>query len=452
MKKIQAIFFISLIATGLSAQSGILDAYVNEGLQNNLSLRQKEINFLKSQQLLKQARALFYPDISLNARYTVAEGGRIIDFTAGTMLNPVYQTLNSLLGSSQFQDIENQEFAFYRPTEHETKVQLIQPIIDTRLLYNQKINKELGNAIRADADAYSRQLVAEIKTAYFNYLKTTRLLELLDHTKSLLVENIRVNQRLFENDKVTIDYVYRSKAELSKLEQQYAEGLKSHHVARGWFNFLLSRPMDTDILSDPGLDTVQLTDRLERLTDRAIATREELQMLASYSRVADNHLGMNQGNKLPSLYAAVDYGFQGTHYEFNGKQDYVLASLVLRWNIFHGFENRAKISEARMEQDLRQTQLEETEKQIRLQIINAYYALLAEGESIEASRDELSSARNAFRVVERKFEEGQASLIEFMDARNGMTQAEQHLIISEYDYHIRYAEMERFACLYELKK
>ena len=96
--------------------------------------------------------------------------------------------------------------------------------------------------------------------------------------------------------------------------------------------------------------------------------------------------------------------------------------------------------------------MEETEQQIRLQIIEAYYALLAAEESITAAEEELNSADKAFRVIERKYGEGQASLIEFIDARTGMTQAEQRLIISRYDHQIRYAELERVACLYNISK
>ena len=184
------IVILSGLALGAAGQEEALDNYVDEGLKNNLALKQKEVSYQKSVEVLKQARALFFPDISLNARYTAAEGGRIIEFPVGTMLNPVYQSLNYLLGQDLFPDIENMEFGFYRPTEHETKVRLAQPIIDTKIIYNQRINKELSNAIRADAGAYKRQLVAEIKTAYFNYQKTVSLLQLVDDTRELLVENM----------------------------------------------------------------------------------------------------------------------------------------------------------------------------------------------------------------------------------------------------------------------
>ena len=442
------IVILSGLTLGSAGQEETLDNYIDVGLENNLALKQKEVNYLKSMEVLKQTRALFFPDISLNARYTAAEGGRVIDFPVGTMLNPVYQSLNYLLGQDLFPDIENLDFAFYRPTEHETKIRLAQPIVDTKIIYNQKINKELSRVVMADAGAYKRQLVAEIKTAYFNYLKTVKLLQLVDDTRELLVENVRVNKSLFDNNVVTIDNVYRSRAELSKLERQEAEARKNHEVARAYFNFLLNRPFETNILTDIHYDSITQTLMLDDLAEHAVVNREELEMLRSYSRVAENNLSMNQMNKLPNLYAVVDYGFQGRHYEFNMRQDYLFASLIFKWDLFHGFHNKARIGEARIEQRLRDTQLEEAEKQIRLETIGAHYDLIASVESVKASTEELLSARNAFRVINRKYGEGQATLIEFIDARSTMTQAEMLLIISKYDFHIKYADLERVACLY----
>jgi len=442
------IVILSGLTLGTAGQGKTLDSYIDEGFENNLALKQKEVNYLKSMEVLKQARALFFPDISLNARYTAADGGRIIEFPVGTMLNPVYQSLNYLLGQDQFPDIANMEFAFYRPTEHETKIRLAQPIVDTKIIYNQKINKELSRAVLADAGAYKRQLVAEIKTAYFNYLKTLKLLQLVDDTRELLVENVRVNESLFDNNVVTVDNVYRSRAELSKLERQEAEARKNHEVARAYFNFLLNRPFETMILADIRYDSITQILMLDDLSEHAVVNREELEMLRSYSRIAESNLSMNQMNKLPNLYAVVDYGFQGRNYEFNMRQDYLFASLIFRWDLFHGFQNKARIGEARIEQQLRDTRLEETEKRIRLETIASHYDLIASVESVQASTEELRSARNAFRVINRKYGEGQATLIEFIDARSTMTQAEMLLIISKYDFHIKYAELERVACLY----
>ncbi len=436
----------------LKGQEAVLEVYIDEGLENNLALKQKEVSYQKSLMALKQARSWFYPDISLNLRYSAAEGGRLIEFPVGNMLNPVYQSLNTLLGQELFPDIENMNFAFYRPTEQETRVSLVQPLVDPKIYYNSRIRKELSSAIKADAESYQRQLVADIKTAYFNYLKTLRLIQLLDKTRELLEENVRVNEKLYENSIVTIDNVYRSRAEMSKLDQESAMARRNMQVAKAYFNFLLNRSFESDINKESSYDSIPGLLLLGNLTNQALENREELEMLRSYSRAAESNLNMNQMDRMPSLYAAVDYGFQGTDYEFNSRQDYIFASLVLHWDIFHGFEKKAKIGEARVAQDIRSTQLQETEQQIRLQAVAAYYDLLASGESIQAAEEELLSSKKAYRVVDRKFREGQASLIEFIDSRTSMTQAEEKLIISKFDYHIKYAELERTACLYEFEK
>ena len=446
------IIFLSIIPGRINSQTDILINYINEGLESNLALRQKQAGYEKSMAALKEARSWYFPNISVNARYSVADGGRMIEFPIGDMLNPVYSSLNMLIGSDQFPMMENLEFMFLRPQEHETKVSLIQPIVDPRIYYNNKINKHLVQAKQADADTYKRQLVAEIKTAYYNYLKVLRLEQLVYDTKSVLEENVRVNESLYRNDKVTIDNVYRSKAELSKLEQQEAEVIKSIKVSQSWFNFLLNKPLVTEIaLSElPGLsDSAFIPIDLPSAENSALNTREEITMLENYSSANDYLISMNQSQKLPTLYGAVDYGFQGEEYKFNSDYDYVMASVVLRWNLWHGFENKAKISQARIERNIRQDQLEESKNQIRLQVIQSYYDLEASQASIIAAREESKSARQAFQVINRKFTGGQANLIQFIDARTAMTNSELSLIISQYDYLIKHAEFERVACLYE---
>ena len=111
--KISLISILILITTLAHGQL-ILEDYVKYGLENNLALKQKETSYLKSLEALSEARGLFYPDISFQARYTISEGGRVIEFPVGDLLNPVYLTLNQLTTSQMFPVLENQEILFLR--------------------------------------------------------------------------------------------------------------------------------------------------------------------------------------------------------------------------------------------------------------------------------------------------------------------------------------------------
>ncbi|MBN1198307.1 MAG: TolC family protein, partial [Bacteroidales bacterium] len=121
-----AIFLLIGVSISGSAQNQVLENYIREGFDNNLGLKQKQLNYARSLQVLNQAKALFFPDLGFSARFTVAEGGRTIDFPVGDLLNPVYATLNELTHSQQFPQVGNEQIYFIRPTEQETKLTLRQ--------------------------------------------------------------------------------------------------------------------------------------------------------------------------------------------------------------------------------------------------------------------------------------------------------------------------------------
>jgi outer membrane protein TolC len=440
--KIKLFIFIFLIPAFLSGQE-VLKEYIRYGIENNLALKQKQSGYEKSLEALKEARGLFYPNISLNARYTVSEGGRVIDFPVGDLLNPVYSTLNSLTSSAMFPMIENQQIRFLRPTEQETKIRLAQPVFNPDIYYNSKIKKELSVFEETDVNQYKRELIAEIKKAYYNAAMADGILSMLTETRKLLLENVRVNKKLVENDKLTIDYLYRSEAELSKFDQELQNAEKNKKIASSYFNFLLNKPLSDSIILQQPLSFPVLDGLTGDFSLSAIKNREELKKLGNYSNINDMQIKMNQSGKLPDLFVAVDYGFQGEKYKFNKNQDYVQASAVLTWNLFSGFQNKARIKQAMMDKAIIGSQLEEARKQIELQVINTMNELLTSEKGITAAETRLKNASEGFRLVKRKYEEGQASLIEFLDARTTMTQAEENLIISKFSYLSCFAEFEK---------
>ena len=437
------IFFVPMLLNGQEA----LKEYVQFALDNNLVLKQKQASYEKSIEALKEARGLFYPDISFNARYSVAQGGRTIDFPVGDLLNPVYSTLNSLTHSSSFPMVENQQVNFLRPSEQETKLRLVQPLFNPDIYYNSKIKKELSVFGEADVDQYRRELIAEIKKAYYNVSMTDGILKMLSETRKLLLENIRVNRKLVENDKATMDNVYRSEAELSKFDQDMQNADKNRKIAAAYFNFLLNKPLTDSIILQQPVTFPALSDIKTDYNQSALENREELKKLQYYDDMNDMKVKMDQSGKLPDLFLAVDYGFQGEKYVFNKNQDYVLASAVLSWNLFAGFQNRAKIKQAKIDKTIIESQLEEAKQGIRLQVINILNELLTAEKGIAAAEARLKNSREGFRLVKRKHEEGQANLIEFMDARTNLTQAEENLIVSKFTYLSCFAEFEKITAV-----
>ena len=61
----------------------VVQQYVAQALDSNLGLQGQDLQVDRSAAALDAAKARFWPELSLNARYTAAQGGRTIDFPIG---------------------------------------------------------------------------------------------------------------------------------------------------------------------------------------------------------------------------------------------------------------------------------------------------------------------------------------------------------------------------------
>ena len=432
---------LGLSCTFLQAQNSYLDSYIREGLESNKGLKQKQLDYAGDLSALKEAKGFFFPDITMNARYTVARGGRTIEFPVGDLLNPVYSTLNMLTGTEFFPQIENQEFSFYRPTEHETKVSVVQPIFNSDIVQNYKIKKQYAEVARIDVERYKRELIKEITKAYYDYKKAHNLLLLADTSLSLVQENLRVSRKLVENDKVTIDAVYRSESELSKVEVQRAQANKLVEASRAYFNFLLNRSLDAPVElmeETPVLPGVPL----EEATRLALQNRDELQQIEEYKQLNQHVTALHKGKNIPGVFGVVDYGFQGEQYSFTSEDDFMLASLVMKWNLFQGNVNHQKVQQSRIQGEKLEELYLETQQQISLELINNFYGMQAAFESVESAGKQARSAMRAYELINRKYREGQSSLLELIDARTNVTSAAANSIVAKSEYYSQLADFE----------
>ncbi len=442
LRTLPALLMLTAMAHGQPRLS--LDDYVREGLANNLALKQQKLMLEKSGQSVRQASGLFMPSVTLNARYTQL-GGNVVNL--GDALNPAYAALNQLTNSSAFPT----DFDLRLPLRQETKISLTQPLLQPNVLFNYQIQNSLYSATEAATHVSERDLAAKIKTAYLTHAKTMRVVELYEKTLPLLDENVRVNERLVANQKATLDALYRAKAELSDVKQKLADAERQQDAAAQYFNYLLARPLGSEIqvIADDAL-AVELTMSLDDAQAKAKSSREELMQLKAGIAAAETSVNINTANFFPTLSLGIDYGFQGNRYDFRSGQDFFTASLVAQWNIFNGFQDDAKRQQAVIETKRLETQLADTENLIALQVRQAHHDVRVAKQAIQTASDRLLAAQKSFELIAKKYEQGKAAQVEYLDARTAYTNAGINEIITRYDYFIKQVEMERAAGLYKL--
>ncbi len=425
----------------------VVKEYLGIALDGNLALRTQDIEVERSVAALEAAKARYFPELAVNARYTVASGGRDIEFPVGQLLNPAYQTLNQLLAAQgqapRFGSLTDQRFPLQRPLEQDTRITLRQPLYQPAIPAAVSAQRELLGSQQYARIALAHQLRRDVVLAYAGYLKAMRAAEIVASGSALLQENLRVTESLYRNGRITQDQLLRAQAERLAATQQQREADGAISQARSYVNFLLNRPLDTalqDAWPTPMDPTHSVT--LDALRTDALAQRSELAQLDALGRAADAQVRATQANRGPQLALGVDAGIQGEQYRVGSGEQFIAASLVLSWKFFDGGANRAAVAESRSAARSLTLRRQQATQQVQLEVQQALDRLETTRDSLATGIAREQAATAALRIASRKRDEGALTQVEFLDARNAQVAAALNLNLLRFSLLERNAELD----------
>ncbi len=427
--------------------AAVIDEYVRIGLSSNLSLQAQSFEVERAGAALDEARARYFPEAGFAARYSRSEGGRTIDLPLGDLLNPAYQTLNELLIAQgrppQFPALQNETIAFLRETEQDTRLTLRMPLIAPAIPAAVRAQRELLGASEYSRQSLARRLKRDITVGYLRWLASVRNQGIVDASVALLNENLRVNESLFRNGRVTQDLVLRARAELLQVTQQSRDAKNLAAQAQSYLNFLLNRPLDTPLENAEVEANITATTRaLAELRQAALDNRPELAELAHLTRASEAQTSVAKADLWPTLSLGADGGIQGEDYEFGSGSNYYTISLLLNWTFFDGGARRAAVRQANAVARRTQTQYDELMQQVQLEVQQSLDRLNTSADSLATADARSEAARAAFRIASRKRDEGVISQVEFIDARSSLTGAELNLNVTRFEVLARQAELD----------
>jgi outer membrane protein TolC len=440
-RAIPALALILLSASRpVAAQQNPLDALVREGLANNLGLVQERLVTEERDLDVTRARALFLPSAAIDARYSALSG--VLDI--GQLINPAYQALNQLTGTSAFPT----DLSITQPYRQDMRVRVTQPLFDASILANHALARSLREVQRGRLGASARDLAEGIGLGYLQYASARQVVELYRSTLDVLRENLRVSERLVAAGSTTPDAVSRARADSSETAQQLADAEQQRDAAARALNQLLHRPLDrsVELIPDSLLD-FPLTITLDEALARARDARDEVREADFGVRAARAQTRLATAAFLPTVALAVDYGFQGNRLRFSGDNDFTAVSLVFQWNLFNGGRDAARRKQGLLETQRAEVARADLEDRIALQVRQAYEAAVVAREAIPTAGARLAAAARTFELVRRRYDEGLAPHLEFTQARADFTNAGLNQILTRYAYATRYVELERVAAL-----
>jgi outer membrane protein TolC len=417
------------LAVGAAAERDltvVVTDYVREAWGQNLALRAQSFDVSRQIAFLDDAQARFFPLVALQARYTVNDGGRQVTIPLGGPDEPPTS------------------FNFLRDREQDTRLTLRQPLYAPAIPASYRAEDAQLASVQYARVALARRLERDVTVGYLDWLRARNSVAITDASLQLLAENLRVNESLYANGRITQDQVLRARSELLEVKQQKREIENLESRARQFVNFLLNRDLDGSLeLAAVGRD-LAVAPASETLRSAALSSRPELKQLDQQVRAADYRVSAARAARQPQLSAALDGGFEGEEYRVESGIDssrVQTASLLLSWTLFDGGAIRSRIDSARATARQLATQREEVARQIELEVQQALDRLVTAEDSLVTAEARVEAARAGFRIASSKRDQGVINQVEFIDARSALTSAEQNLNLTRFALLARQAEL-----------
>ncbi len=450
MKRLFIPLLLSL-ASHVNGQNSTLENYISEAFKNNQGLQGQQLQLEKSMYALKEARAYFLPDISFGASYSKADGGRTIDLPIGDLFNPVYKSLNELTHSTAFPNLQNQSILLNPDNYYDAHFRTSLSLINSEIYYNEKIRNENISQQKAAVNVYKRELVKEIKTAYYKYYQAVKAEEIYNNALTLVNENIRVNQSMVKNGMRNNTALTRSETEKQKIEASITQASGNRKNIEAYLNFLMNRPLESPVI----LDTASfITDSqlLNSIMNSNTENREELQELQSVIQTQELNKKLQSSYMVPKLNTYLDLGSQGFKFQYNNNTQYYVWGLNLEMNLFAGGLHKSRIQQASVSKQAAETSYKETSSQMQMQLVQSVNNLRTAISDYYNAKTQLSLTEKYYSDQNKVYKAGELLYIELLDALTQLTNARLQVAVTIANVQVAYADTERNAATYPLNK
>jgi outer membrane protein TolC len=424
-----------------------LEGWVELALERNLALRAAEAVNATFRAGADDALSGLLPSVRLNARYSVADGGRIIPIPVGDLVNPIYGALETLpqFAPGTFPSVANDEVPFFLDRELDARIELRQSVFRPEAWAGSRAANAREAAADEDLSVARAAVRREVEAAWYALRSAEQGVAILESALVVVDEALRTAEVRADAEEITLDEVLRLRAERLDVVQQGTEARATFATARAAFNRLLDRPLDAPVdtpagvnegtvaaaFAHVGIREAEVRDRLEetrtRLEARARRVRPELRSLGHGVDAASAGVDAAAARWLPTLDLAVDLGAQGRDFALEQGGPFVLASAVVSWDLWTSGRRSARQEQAELE--LRRLELlrADAELGVRLEVRTALDEVHLALVSRDVAEQRVAAATEAFRLTERRYREGLALPVTLLDARDARTRAELDL-------------------------
>jgi outer membrane protein len=385
---------------------------VRLGLERSQRVRAAEAEAAEAGARTREVRAGLFPAVWAQASYTHLGG----DIPDAEFTLPGLDTTFTLL------PVERDRF--------HSEVRVEQPLFTGgRLRQGARSAERAAAAAEWAAEQARADVALDVRIAYWTLHGALAALDATDAALAGMDEHLRDVRHRFEEGAVLRSEVLAAQTRRSQVQLERVEAENAVRVARLELNRLVGLPAGTEVrlaaITEPAPRLSPMD--LAFLGERALAARPELLAMAERVEALRAQESAARGGRLPELALVSRYIYARPHpylftqqTEFRGTWE---AGLVVRWNLWDGGAQGARVAQARERVRAAEARLEEARELAVVDVSRRSLETERATEALGVAAEHVEHASESLRVTRQQWDEGVALSAQVLEAESAYRQA-----------------------------
>ncbi len=301
----------------------------------------------------------------------------------------------------------------------------------------------LGRDLSAEDERLTRMTaIANVVRAYHGTVLAAASAKVADEAVRSAETDLNRAQAVREAGMSTNADVLSIKVHLAAMREEQIRRKSDLDVAVATLNDALGLP-----LAEPHDLTTPLTavsfnqQSLEQYEKEAGASRPELHEARMASDLARTQGSAARASLLPQV--GFHAGFETDRQTFadRGGANWLI-SASLRWNIFNGGADRARMNEAAYGLDRARALEKQADSQVRLQVRRAYADFRSAAERIDVAQATVSMAEESLRITKNRYDGGLSNVTDLLRTETALLEARNRRLAAIYDQRLAAVSLE----------
>ena len=419
--------FLFLVSGPIWAQAGLsLREAVQISLRQNKALAAAAAGLLASESRILQARAGALPKINYSESFARSN-------------NPVF-VFSSLLTQHQF-GVENFNIGpLNRPdslNNFQSQLTVDQVLYDAGQTRNAVISADLSRQMtREEQRRTEMQVIAGVARAYYDAVLAAASLQTAEQALRSAQADLKRAESVRGAGMSTDVDVLSIRVHLAAVSEQRIRRAAELDVAKAGLNDALGLPLESDHVLTTALGPLDLPEvALASLERDASAGRPE----SRQSRLAANLAKTQADSARNTLFPQVTFraALEADRQRFLDKAGANwLASVGLRWNLFNGLADKARIQESGHWLERARADEQRVDSAVRLEVRRAWAELRAAGQRIEVARAAVAEAEESLRIIQNRYAAGMSNVTDLLRNQTAVLESRTRFLAAVHDQRV----------------